>query len=113
MWIKTVMEGGRRFMATWRKEGEDAASFHKKNRQVDDTIGRSLPHRGRRRTSKATRLNLVDEPKGPCAGTRWVETAVTSNGECVPKCPLAHIYFRCSLYCTRRVYFYDFPSYKQ
>ena len=106
------MERGRR--STWRKEGEDAASFHKKNRQVEDTMGRSLPHRGRRRTSKATRLNLVDKPKGPCAGTRCVETAVTSSGECVPKCPLAHIYFfLCSLYCTRRVYFYDFPPYKQ
>ena len=30
VWIETVIEGGRRFMAAWRKEGEDAARHRQK-----------------------------------------------------------------------------------
>ena len=34
VWVETVTEGGRRFMATWRKEEVDAASYHQEKRET-------------------------------------------------------------------------------
>ena len=34
VWVEAVTEGGRRFMATWREEDEDAAR-HRQGRQRD------------------------------------------------------------------------------
>ena len=34
MWVETVTEGGRRFMATWRKEEVDATGHRQEKREV-------------------------------------------------------------------------------
>ena len=34
VWIETVTEGGRRFMAAWRKEEVDAARYRQKKREA-------------------------------------------------------------------------------
>ena len=33
VWVETVTEGGRRFMAAWRKEEVDAARHHQEKRE--------------------------------------------------------------------------------
>ena len=33
-WVETVTEGGRRFMAGWRKEEVDAARYHQEKREA-------------------------------------------------------------------------------
>ena len=34
VWVETVAEGGRRFMAAWKKEEVDAARHRQENREV-------------------------------------------------------------------------------
>ena len=34
VWVETVTEGGRRFMAAWRKEGVDAARHRQEKREA-------------------------------------------------------------------------------
>ena len=34
LWVRTVKEGGRRFMATWRKEEVDAARHRQEKREA-------------------------------------------------------------------------------
>ena len=34
VWVEAVTEGGRRFMAAWREEGEDAARHRQENREA-------------------------------------------------------------------------------
>ena len=34
MWVETVTEGGRRFVATWRKEEVDAARHRQEKREA-------------------------------------------------------------------------------
>ena len=34
VWVEAVMEGGRRFMAAWREEKEDAARHRQEKREV-------------------------------------------------------------------------------
>ena len=41
MWVEMVAEGGRRFMATWRKEEVDAAR-HRQERREAARLGRLL-----------------------------------------------------------------------
>ena len=43
VWIETVTEGGRRFMAAWRKEEIDAAS-HRQEKREATRLGKLLSH---------------------------------------------------------------------
>ena len=43
MWVDTVTEGGRRFVAAWRKEEVDAARHHQEKREATG-LGKLLSH---------------------------------------------------------------------
>ena len=43
VWVEAVREGGRRFMAAWRKEEEDAARRRQETRGAT-RLGKLLPH---------------------------------------------------------------------
>ena len=43
VWVETVMEGGRRFMAAWRKEEVEAARHPQKKREAT-RLGNMLSH---------------------------------------------------------------------
>ena len=43
VWVEAVTEGGRRFMATWRKEEEDAARYRQEKREATK-LGKLLSH---------------------------------------------------------------------
>ena len=43
VWLKTVTEGGRRFMAAWRKEEVDAAKHRQEKREATE-LGKLVPH---------------------------------------------------------------------
>ena len=43
VWVETVMEGERRFMAAWRKEEVDAARYRQKKREAT-ILGKLLSH---------------------------------------------------------------------
>ena len=43
VWVETVAEGGRRFMAAWRKEEEDAARHRQEKREATKP-GKLLSH---------------------------------------------------------------------
>ena len=43
VWVEAVTEGGRRFMATWREEEEDAAR-HRQEKREATRLGKLLSH---------------------------------------------------------------------
>ena len=43
VWVKTVTDGGRRFMAAWRKEAVDAARHRQKKKEAT-RLGKLLSH---------------------------------------------------------------------
>ena len=43
MWVETVAEGGRRFMAAWRKKEVDAAR-HRQEKREATRLGKLLSH---------------------------------------------------------------------
>ena len=43
MWVETVAEGGRRFMAAWRKEEVDAAR-HRQEKREAAKLGKMISH---------------------------------------------------------------------
>ena len=43
VWVETVAEGGRRFMAAWRKEEVDTAS-HRQEKKEATRLGKLLSH---------------------------------------------------------------------
>ena len=43
MWVETVTEGGRRFMAAWRKEEVDATGHRQEEREAT-RLGKFLAH---------------------------------------------------------------------
>ena len=43
VWVETVAEGGRRFMAAWRKEDVDAAR-HRQEKREATRLGKLLSH---------------------------------------------------------------------
>ena len=61
MRVETVTEGGRRFMAAWRKYGVDAARFRQEKREVT-RLG-NYDRTRKRGTCEATPIRLVDESK--------------------------------------------------
>ena len=73
VWVKTVTEGGRMFMAAWRKEGVDAAR-HRREKRETTRLGKSCYRIWKRRTCEGTPTGLVNEPKDSCTGARQTET---------------------------------------
>ena len=65
MWVETGTEGGRRYMAAWRKEEVDVAKRDQKKRGTVslENWHRTLTHR----TCEATSIGPVDEPKESCS----------------------------------------------
>ena len=43
VWVEAVTEGGRRFMAAWREEGEDAAR-HRQEKREATRLGKLQSH---------------------------------------------------------------------
>ena len=61
VWVETVTEGGRRFVAAWRKEEVDAAR-HRQDKRGNKT-GKILIANGSLEFCKATPIGLVNESK--------------------------------------------------
>ena len=61
VWVETVTEGGRRFMAAWRKEEVDAARHRQEKREA--TRLNLIIADGSVEFCEATPIGLVDEPK--------------------------------------------------
>ena len=62
VWVDTVTEGGRRFMAAWRKEEVDAVR-HRQEKGEATRLGKLVIAHGSVEFCEATPFNLVDEPK--------------------------------------------------
>ena len=60
VWVEAVTEGGRRFMAAWRKEEEDAAK-HRQERREATRLGKFLSHTLSVEFCEATPIGLADE----------------------------------------------------
>ena len=87
VWVETVTEGGRRFMAAWRKEDVDAARHRQEKREAtrlekllshterDNETGKIVIAHGSVELSEATRIGLVDESKKSYTDAR-TETCV-------------------------------------
>ena len=43
-WVEAVTEGGRRFMAAWRQEEEDAARHRQEEKRVATRLGKLQSH---------------------------------------------------------------------
>ena len=42
VWVKTVTDGGRRFMAAWTREGENAARYRQAKREANETSNKNV-----------------------------------------------------------------------
>ena len=69
VWVETITEGGRRFMAAWRKEEVDAARHRQEKREATET-GKLAIADGSVEFCEATPIGLVDELKGILVRTR-------------------------------------------
>ena len=66
MWVETVTEGGRRFVAAWRKEEVDAARHRQEKREA--TRRKVVIAHGSVEFCEATPIGPVDESKEPLYG---------------------------------------------
>ena len=64
VWVDTVMEGGRKFMAAWRKEEVDAAR-HRQEKREATRLGKLSSHTDscRHRILRSDTHRLADEPR--------------------------------------------------
>ena len=67
MWVEAVTEGGRRFMAAWRKGEVDAARYRQEKREAT-RLGNLLSHT-EVEFCESTPFDLVDEPKESLYGS--------------------------------------------
>ena len=63
VWVETVTEGGRRFMAAWRKEEVDAARHRQDGEERSNETGKLIIADGSVEFCEATPIGIVDEPK--------------------------------------------------
>ena len=75
MWVEAVTQGGRRFMAAWKKERVDAAR-HLQEKRKATRLGESCYRTWKRKTFKATTIGLVDEPKESCTSAKRTKTCL-------------------------------------
>ena len=62
VWVEAVTEDGRRFMAAWRKEEEDAAR-HRQEKREATRLEKLLSHNGSLEFCEATPIGLADESR--------------------------------------------------
>ena len=62
MWVEAVTEGGRRFIAAWRNEEEDAVRHRQQKREAIETGKVDIAH-GRVEFREAKPIGLADESK--------------------------------------------------
>ena len=62
VWVEAITEAGRRFMAAWRKEEEDAARHRQEKREATG-LGFFFIVHGRVEFCEATPMGLADESK--------------------------------------------------
>ena len=62
VWVEAITEAGRRFMAAWRKEEEDAARHRQETREAT-RLGKVFIVHGRVEFCEATPMGLADESK--------------------------------------------------
>ena len=69
MWVDTVMEGGRKFMAAWRKEEVDGAR-HRQEKREATRLGKLSSHTDscRYRILRSDTHRLADESKESLCG---------------------------------------------
>ena len=60
VWVEVVTEGGRRFMATWREEEEDAARHRQEKRETTRLEKVGIAH-GSVEFCEAAPISLADE----------------------------------------------------
>ena len=60
VWVEAVTEGGRRFMAAWREEEEDAARHRQEKRENNETGKVAIAH-GSVECCEATPIGIADE----------------------------------------------------
>ena len=60
VWVEAVTEGGRRFMAAWRQEEEDAAR-HRTGEERGNETGKVAIAHGSVEFCEATPIGLADE----------------------------------------------------
>ena len=76
VWVETVAESGRRFMAAWRKKEVDAARHRQENREAA-RLGRKLSsHTEAKSLAKRHPLAQPTSRRNPCADARQTETCV-------------------------------------
>ena len=81
VWVETATEGGRRFMAAWRKEDVDAAR-HRQEKREATRLGTVIIADGSVEFCEATPIGLVDEPKVSMYG-RETDQDLRSACRCV------------------------------
>ena len=81
VWVETVTEGGRRFMAAWRKEEVDAARHRQEEREAT-RLGNLFSHTEVWNFAKPHPLALVDESKDSSYG-RETDRDLRSACRCV------------------------------
>ena len=108
VWVESATEGGRIFMAAWRKLEEGGPARHRQEKKVERVQKRCFRRRDNRRIREAIQTGLVDESKGSCTGTRQTETLVATRQHDVdtPRGALLVISYFCSVCCSRLVFFY-------
>ena len=67
VWVETVTESERRFMAAWRKEEVDAAR-HRQEKREAARLGNFCHRTRKRRILRSNTLDLVDESKESLCG---------------------------------------------
>ena len=83
VWVETVTEGGRRFMAAWRKEEVDAARHRQEKRETTRPGYILVIADGSVEFCKATSIDLVDEPKVSLYGRETDRDRPRPTGTCV------------------------------
>ena len=74
VWVEAVTEGGRRFMAAWREEEEDAARHRQEKREATRLLGKMQSRTEAWNISKRHPLALPTSRTNPCADARRTET---------------------------------------
>ena len=82
VWVETVTEGGRRFMAAWWKEEVDAARHRQEKSEKSSETGKLVIADGTVEFCEATPIGLVDKPKVSLYG-RETDRDLRSAGRCV------------------------------
>ena len=73
VWVEAVTEGGRRFMAAWREEEDDAAR-HRQEKREATRLGKLQSHTEAWNVTKRHPLASPTSRRNPCTNARRTET---------------------------------------